>query len=213
MPAELAASIEHTLFAADATAQDVERICQEAREHSFAAVCVNGCRVELARARLEDSPVLVVALAGFPLGASDQDAKRYEAEIAADQGAHEIDFVVNTGWLNDGDYRRVLREMRDIVEAADERPVKAILELELLSPEERLKACDLAVESGVRFIGAGTGFRAAGIAPGDLVQLRDHLAGQLAIKVTTDIRDSQTALALLAAGATRLGVNGTRIIS
>ncbi len=212
MPAELAASIEHTLFAADVTAQDVERVCQEARDHSFAAVCVNGCRVELARARLEDSPVLVVALVGFPLGASDPDAKRYEVEIAADHGAHEIDFVVNTGWLNDGDYRRVLREMRDIiVEAADERPVKAILELELLSPEERLKACDLAVESGVRFIGAGTGFREAGITPGEVVQLRDHLTGQLAIKVTADIRDSQTALALLAAGATRLGVNGTRI--
>jgi deoxyribose-phosphate aldolase len=209
--AKLAAHIEHTLFAADASAQDVEKLCDEARQHGFFGVCVNGSRVELACARLEDSGVQVVALVGFPLGAGDTDAKRYEAEIAADQGAHEIDFVINAGWLNDGDHRRVLREMRDIVEAAEERPVKAILELAQLSEEEKIMACELALDSGVRFLGAGTGFHGPVASVEEVRWLGERLAGQIAIKVAGEIRVAPTARALIEAGATRIGTGGTKL--
>ena len=209
--AKLAAHIEHTLFAADATAQDIEKLCDEARQHSFFGVCVNGSRVELAHARLEDGGVQVVALVGFPLGAAETDAKRYETEIAVDQGAHEIDFVVNTGWLNDGDHRRVLREMRDIVEAADERPVKAMLEWDRLSSEEKIMACELALDSGVRFICAGTGFHGAIPSLEDLKWLRERLTGQIAIKVAGEVRDAQTARMLIEAGVARMGMMGTKL--
>lgn len=209
--AKLAAHIEHTLFAADATAQDLEKLCDEAQQNAFFGVCVNGSRVELARARLEESGVQVVALVGFPFGAGDTDAKRYETEIAVDQGAHEIDFVVNAGWLNDGDHRRVLREMRDIVEAADERPVKAMLEWDRLSSEERIMACELALDSGVRFICAGTGFYGAIPSMEDLNWLRGRLAGEMAIKVAGEIRDTQSAQALIGAGVARLGTVGTKL--
>ena len=208
---KLAAHIEHTLFAADATARDIEKLCDEARQHSFFGVCVNGSRVELARARLEESEVRVVALVGFPLGAGETDAKRYETEIAVDQGAHEIDFVVNAGWLNDGDHRRVLREMRDIVEAADERPVKALLELARLSDEEKIMACELALDSGARFIGAGTGFDGAIASMEDLKLLRSRLKEEIAIKVAGEIRDARTARALIEAGVARLGTIGTKL--
>ena len=201
---ELAARVEHTLFAAEATARDIERLCEEAKQNSFYAVCVNGSRVELTRARVEESAVRVVALIGFPLGAADADAKRYEVEIAIDQGAHEIDFVINHGWLNDGESRLVLRELRDIVEAADERPVKALIELELLSQEEKLLFCKIAQDSGVGFIGAGTGYPNRTTSIDEIRLLSDALVGELGIKAA-GVRDLQTAQALIDAGATRIG--------
>src|SRR5690242_19680345 len=143
--------IELTLFAADASQADVEKLCAESRKRNAFAVCVNGSRVELACSLLEESDVLVVALVGFPLGAADTDAKRYKTEIAVDHGAHEIDFVMNHGLLKDGNSKLVLREMRDIVEAADERSVKVILESSLLTRKEIVTACRLAVEAGVQF--------------------------------------------------------------
>ena len=202
---EIAGRIELTRFAADATARDIERLCDEAREHGCFGVCVNGSRVELACARLEESGRQVVALVGFPLGAGDADAKRYETEIAVDHGAHEIDAVINLGLLKDGDHRRVLRELRDIVEAGDERPVKALLDMALLTEEEKILACELSLDSGVRFVGAFSCGHPSAVSVADVKLLRQRLGGQLGLKVVGDIRDAQTARALLEAGATRLG--------
>ena len=155
----LATRIERALFAPDATRGDIEKLCAEAREHAWFAVCVNGSRVELARTLLEESEVRVVALVGFPTGAGDTDAKRYETEIAADQGAQEIEAVINVGRLKDGDRRFVLREMRDLVEAADEHPVKLVLETHLLAREELLLALELALDSGAQFVATSTDWR------------------------------------------------------
>jgi deoxyribose-phosphate aldolase len=108
------------LLKADATAKDIEQLCAEAREFGFYSVCVNGCRVDQARTLLEDSPIKVAAVVGFPLGAMDADAKRFETEAAIDAGAQEIDVVINIGRLKDGNHKYVLRELRDVVEAAEE---------------------------------------------------------------------------------------------
>ena len=140
-PAELARFIDHTLLKPEATAKDIEQLCAEAREHRFHCVCINGCRVELARHLLDGSDVKVATVAGFPLGAADPDAKRYETETAIDQGADEIDMVMNIGRFKDGDHRYVVRELRDVVEAAEERPVKVILETCLLTNDELIQAC------------------------------------------------------------------------
>jgi deoxyribose-phosphate aldolase len=126
--AEIARFIDHTLLKPEAKVAQVERLCAEAREHGFFSVCVNGSRVELARHCLEDTPVKVAAVVGFPLGAMNSDTKRFETEAAVDEGAQEIDLVLNIGRLKDGDDKYVLRELRDVVEAAEERTVKVILE-------------------------------------------------------------------------------------
>src|SRR5256714_5560685 len=140
---ELAALIEYQLLKPDASVADVDRVCTEARAHGFASVCVNGSRVIRAAARLEESEVKVATVVGFPLGAMDADAKRYETEVAIDNGAQEISVVINIGWLKDGNDAAVLRELRDVVEAADERPVGVILEAGLLTREEQIRACQL----------------------------------------------------------------------
>src|SRR5437870_3446426 len=159
---DLARYIDHTLLRADAAAKDSERLCAEAREHHFYAVCVNGSWVVQARHLLDGSSVKVATVIGFPLGAADSDSKRFETEAAIDNGAQEIDVVINLGRLKDGDDSYVLRELRDVVEAADERPVKAILETCLLSREEKIRACQLAASSGAQFVKTSTGFASRG---------------------------------------------------
>ena len=202
---EMARRIDHTLFAADATRGDIEKLCAEAREHGFFSVCVNGSRVELARTAMEGSEVRVVALVGFPFGAADPDAKRYEVEIAVDQGAHEIDFVINIGRLKDGDSNFVLREMRDVVEAADERPVKAVLESHLLTREEKILACRLALDSGAQFVCNSTDFHAPDVTVEEVRLLRELVGEDFGVKAAGNIRDARMALALIEAGVTRIG--------
>jgi deoxyribose-phosphate aldolase len=202
---DMAQRIDHTLFAADATRGDIEKLCAEAKEHGFFSVCVNGSRVELARTLLEETEVRVVALVGFPLGTADPDAKRYEAEIAADHGAHEIDFAINIGRLKDGDSNFVLREMRDIVEAADERPVKAVLESHLLTREEKILACRMALDSGAQFVCTSTDFHAPDVTVEEVRILRETVGEDFGMKAAGGIRDTRMALALIEAGATRIG--------
>jgi len=207
--AELARRIEHTGISADATAKDIEKLCAEAREHGFYAVCVNGSRVQFARHLLEETPVKVVASAGFPFGAMSSDAKRFETEAAVDDGAHEIDVVLNIGRLKDGDDNFVLRELRDVVEAADERPVKVILETCLLTDEEKVRACRLAVEAGAHFVKTSTGLSTGGATIEDVKLLRATVGPEFGVKASGGIRDAKTALAMIAAGATRLGTSAS----
>jgi deoxyribose-phosphate aldolase len=202
---ELARFVEWELFAPETTRGDIERLCAAARRASVHSVCVNGSRVELAYARLEESGVLVTALVGFPLGAADGDAKRYEAEIAVDHGAQEIDFVLDVGRLKDGDRQEVLREMRDIVEAADERPVKVVLQTHLLTGEETNLACQLALDSGAEFVCNGTDFGTPAVSVEDIKLLRSAVGAKFGVKAAGGIRDAATALALIEAGATRIG--------
>ena len=206
-PRELARYIDHTLLKPDATTKDIERLCAEAREHQFCAVCVNGSRVELARLLLETTGVKVVTVVGFPLGAMDADAKRYEAEAAIDAGAQEIDLVLNIGRLKDGDDKCVLRELRDVVEAADERTVKVILETCLLTREEKIRACQLVLDSGAQFVKTSTGFNTGGATIADVRLLRQVVGPAFGVKAAGGIREPRTALALIEAGATRLGTS------
>jgi deoxyribose-phosphate aldolase len=202
-PAELARRIERILVRPDAMRRDIEQLCAEARAEGSHCVCVNGSHVELACALLEDSEVKVTGLIAFPLGAADTDAKRYETEVAIDHGAQEIEMVLNIGRLKDGDHRYVLRELRDIAEAADQRPVKVILETGLLTPEEVRRVCELALDSGVHCVCTGTGLRSAATVE-DVRSLRASVGEEFGVKAA-GLSDAQTALTLLEAGASRLG--------
>lgn len=211
---KLACYIDHTLLKADATAKDIEKLCREAKEHGFYAVCVHGSWVELARNAVEDSDVKVASVVGFPLGAMETDVKRFETEAATDAGAHEIDMVLNIGRLKEGDDKYVLRELRDIVEAADERPVKVILETCLLNDEQKIRACKLVVEAGAHFVKTSTGFNTGGATLEDVKLLRREVGKDFGVKASGGIRDAVMALAMIEAGATRLGTsNGVAIVS
>jgi deoxyribose-phosphate aldolase len=202
--AELAGLLEQTLAAPEATNEAVQRLCASASELGIRGVCVNGSRVELAYALLEETNVKVTALVGYPFGAADSDVKRYETEVAIDHGAHEIETVLNVGRLKDDDRRYVLRELLDIVEAADERPVKLVLEGGLLTAEEKLVACELVLEAGVHCVCTGSGLRFPAAAP-EVAELRNALGPKFGIKASGGIADVQMASALASAGATRLG--------
>jgi deoxyribose-phosphate aldolase len=204
-PAELARQIEISLWRPEATAKDVQQLCLQAREQKVLGVGVPSSRVELAAALLEDTDVKVTALIGFPLGTMDADAKRYEAEAAVDSGAQEIEMVLNPGRLKEDDRKYVLRELRDVAEAIDERLVKVVLETQLLTRDEILVACELIQDSGAHFVCAGTGL--TGSATVDEIKLlREGIGPKLGIKASADLREVQTVLALIAAGATRLGI-------
>jgi deoxyribose-phosphate aldolase len=205
--ADLPKFLDRTLLKPEATARQIEALCAEARRQGCCAVCVNGSWVALARGRLEDSPVKVATVIGFPLGAMSTDAKRYETEAAIDDGAQEIDAVLNLGRLKEGDDRYVLRELRDIVEAADERTVKVILETCLLSDEEKIRACHLVVASGAHFVKTSTGFNTGGATIADVRLLRETVGPRFGVKAAGGIRTVAAALAMIEAGATRLGVS------
>ena len=211
---ELASYIDHTLLKPDATREQIEQLCTEAAEHQFTSVCVNGSRVELAYSLLEESDVQVCTVVGFPLGAMDTDAKRYETEAAVDAGANEIDMVMNIGRFKDGEHDYIVREIRDVVEAADDRVVKVILETCLLTNDQIEKACKLVVQAQAHFVKTSTGFGNAG-ATLEHVRLMRETVGQFAgVKAAGGVRNSEDARAMIQAGATRIGTsNGIAIVS
>ncbi|MGB0586467.1 MAG: deoxyribose-phosphate aldolase [Limisphaerales bacterium] len=210
---ELASYIDHTLLKPDATRAQVEQLCAEAAEHQFSTVCVNGSRVELAYSLLEDSDVQVCTVVGFPLGAMDADAKRYETEVAVDLGASEIDMVMNIGRFKDGEHDYIVREIRDVVEAADDRVVKVILETCLLTNDEIAQACKLVTQAQAHFVKTSTGFGNAG-ATLEHVRLMRETVGQFAgVKAAGGVRNADDARAMIEAGATRIGTsNGVAIV-
>ena len=211
---ELASYIDHTLLKPDATRAQLEQLCAEAAEHQFSTVCVNGSRVELAYSLLEDCDVQVCTVVGFPLGAMEADAKRYETEVAVDVGASEIDMVMNVGRFKDGEHDYIVREIRDVVEAADDRVVKVILETCLLTNDEIAKACKLVTQAQAHFVKTSTGFGNAG-ATLEHVRLMRETVGQFAgVKAAGGVRNANDAQAMIEAGATRIGTsNGVAIVS
>ena len=211
---ELASYIDHTLLKPDATRAQLEQLCAEAAEHQFSTVCVNGSRVELAYSLLNESDVQVCTVVGFPLGAMDADAKRYETEVAVDLGASEIDMVMNVGRFKDGEHDYIVREIRDVVEAADDRVVKVILETCLLTNDEIAQACKLVTQAQAHFVKTSTGFGNAG-ATLEHVRLMRETVGQFAgVKAAGGVRNANDAQAMIEAGATRIGTsNGVAIVS
>ena len=199
--------LDHTLLAPGATPADVERLCAEAGAHGFAAVCVNGAHVRRCAARLEGSGVKVCSVVGFPLGAADPRVKVHEAGCALEAGARELDMVLQIGALRAGEHAFVVQDIQGVVAAA--RPcgarIKVILETGLLTAEELVTACRLAEDAGADFVKTSTGFGPRGASCEDVARLRACVGSRLGIKAAGGIRTLDVALALLDAGATRLG--------
>jgi deoxyribose-phosphate aldolase len=204
---QIARLIDYPLLRADATVENVERACALAREHHFAAVVVNSSYLEHVRHFLEGSDIKAVAVVGFPLGGTDSDTKRYETEVAVDHGAQEIDVVMNIGRFKSGDDKYVLRELRDVAEAADERIVKVIIETCLLTDDEKRRACQLILDSGAHFVKTSTGYGTAGAVVADVKLLRESVGPKFGVKASGGIRDYAMAMALIGAGADRLGTS------
>jgi deoxyribose-phosphate aldolase len=204
---QIASYIEHTLLKPDATAADIEKLCAEARQHHFLGVCINCGWVRHARLFLQDTDIIVVSVAGFPLGATSTAAKCFETKSAIAQGADEIDVVLNIGRLKQGDDSYVQKELREVVRAADSHPVKVILETCLLNKNEKIRACRLAVESGARFVKTSTGFNSGGATTADVALMRKTVGPEFGIKAAGGIRDAETAIAMIGAGANRLGAS------
>lgn len=209
---ELAHLIEHTLRSADATRAQIENLCQEARTHGFGSVCVNSSRITQAAHWLDESDVKLTCAVDFPLGASDMDVKRYETEVAVDGGAQFIELSLNVGRLKDGDDAYLLREFRDIVEAADERPVSVYFDVMLLTGEEIRRSSKLAVEASLKGITLGGGSDAT--STGELVKLvRDTAGAEIGLKVDHQSFTLAEIASLVNAGATRFGMmQGVRLM-
>jgi deoxyribose-phosphate aldolase len=203
----LARYIDHTLLQPEASLKQIEQLCAEARDHRFHAVCVNGSWVTQARHFLDGCDVKVATVVGFPLGATDSDTKRFETETAIDNDAQEIDVVMHIGRLKGGDDAYVLRELRDVVEAADERPVKVIIETCLLTQAEKIRACRIVLDAGAQFVKTSSGFSTGGATVEDVKLLREIVGEKFGVKAAGGIRDTQTALAMIEAGADRLGTS------
>ncbi len=209
----LAPLIDHTLLKADARREQVLALCREARHYGFAAVCVLPRHLALAVKALAGSPVRAVTVVGFPLGASLTSVKAFEAAGAVRQGAGELDMVLAVGALKDGDDAYARRDIRAVVRAAAGRPVKVILETALLTDAEKRRACRLALEAGARFVKTSTGL-AGGATAADVRLLRREVGERAGVKASGGIRTCREALAMVRAGATRLGTSaGVAIVT
>ncbi len=200
-------TIDHTILNPDATKDEVIKVIDEAKAYDFASVCLEPCWVTLAAERLADSKVKVCTVIGFPLGANTKTVKAFEAKEAVENGADEVDMVLNIGALKSGEYDSVLEDMKAVREAAKDAVVKVILETCLLTDEEKKKACALAKEAGMDFVKTSTGFSTAGATTDDVKLMREAVGDAMGVKASGGIRDRETAEAMIAAGASRIGAS------
>lgn len=206
--ARIADFIDHTLLKAEATSSDIDQLCDEAREHQFAAVCVNPVWVSRCAARLAQSGVAVATVIGFPLGAATSSIKRAEAARAVADGATELDMVAAIGHIKSGDWLHVADDVSAVVEGAAGRLVKVIIESAALTPVEIIKASAVARERGAHYVKTSTGFHPAGGASAEAVALMRLVVGDaLGVKASGGVRDCAMALRMIASGATRIGTS------
>lgn len=211
----LAGMIDHTLLKPDATADKIAQLCFEARKHHFASVCVNPTNVKLCADLLRNSDVKVCTVIGFPLGATSTEVKVFETRNALENGATEIDMVINIGALKAGDSELVARDIREVVAVAHEADalVKVIIETALLNDNEKVVACLLAKEAGADFVKTSTGFSSGGATVHDVALMRRTVGPDLGVKAAGGIHTHEEAEQLIAAGATRIGASaGIKII-
>jgi len=206
---DLARYIDHTLLKADATREELKRLCEEARTYGFASVCVNSANVRFCKSLLQGTPVMTVAVVGFPLGAMVPEAKAFETREAIRNGADEIDMVINLGALKSRDYDLVLEDIRKVVQAAAPRKVKVILETGSLTRNEKIIACTLAKMAGAHFVKTSTGFGPGGATAEDVALMKEVVGEALEVKASGGIRTQEDALAMIAAGATRIGASAS----
>lgn len=211
----LAGMIDHTLLKPDATSDKIAQLCFEARKYHFASVCVNPTHVKLCSDLLKGSDVKVCTVIGFPLGATSPEVKAFETRNALENGATEIDMVLNIGALKAGETDLVARDIRGVVEVAHAAKalVKVIIETALLSDEEKVVACLLAKEAGADYVKTSTGFSGGGATVHDIALMRRTVGPTLGVKASGGIHTHEEAEALVAAGATRIGASaGVKII-
>lgn len=205
---ELNRMIDHTLLKPNATQEDVIQLIEEAKQYRFFSVCVNPFWVALAKERLTHTDVAVCTVIGFPLGANTTEVKAYETKDAILNGAVEVDMVLNIGALKSGQYNKVLKDIQAVVqEAQDQALVKVIIETALLTEEEKIKACELAKEAGADFVKTSTGFSTSGAQVEDIRLMREVVGPTMGVKASGGIHNEHQALAMLEAGATRIGTS------
>jgi deoxyribose-phosphate aldolase len=210
----LASLIDHTLLKPDATREEIEQLCREAAQFCFASVCVNPNWVPLCREMLRNSGVKVCTVIGFPSGAHLPDAKAYEARRAVEQGAEEVDMVINIGALKSRDYALVEQDIRGVVQAVGkDTVVKVILETSLLTRDEKIMGATLAKAAGADFVKTSTGFAGGGATVEDVKLLRETVGPEIGVKASGGVRTQEDARAMVAAGATRIGASaGIKIV-
>jgi deoxyribose-phosphate aldolase len=206
----IASMIDHTLLKPEATEEMIEKLCNEAKENGFAAVCVNPFYVRKAKELLKGTGVKVATVVGFPLGANVKEVKAYETKKAIEDGAEEIDMVINIGALKNRDYETVKEDIKAVVEEARGKAiVKVIIETCLLTDEEKVRACELAKEAGAHYVKTSTGFNSSGATVEDVKLMKETVGESMKVKASGGIRDYKTAKAMVDAGASRLGTSSS----
>lgn len=203
----IASMIDHTLLKPEATPAQVERLCAEAAEYHFASVCVNPVYIPLAARLLKGTGVKVCCVVGFPLGAIAPEQKAAEAASCAAMGAEELDMVIHVGAAKAGDWALVQRDIEGVVKAAAGYTVKVIIETCLLTDEEKVKACEAAKAAGAHFVKTSTGFSTGGATTHDIALMRKTVGPEMGVKASGGIRDYETAMAMIEAGANRIGAS------
>ncbi|MBR6007637.1 MAG: deoxyribose-phosphate aldolase [Clostridia bacterium] len=209
----IAAYIDNTLLKADATPEMIKRICAESVELKTASVCVNPAYVPLVKKCLEGSGVKTCCVIGFPLGMNATRVKAFEAAAAVEDGAEELDMVINVGMLKAGDAAYVKNDIKAVVDAAKGRLVKVIIETCLLTDEEKVLACELAKEAGADFVKTSTGFSTAGANAHDIALMRKTVGPEMGVKASGGVRDYAFAMELINAGASRIGASSGKKIA
>lgn len=208
MTKNYAKMIDHTLLKAEATKEQIEKLCAEAKQHGFASVCVNPTWVKLCSELLQGTEVLVCTVIGFPLGANTSAVKAFEAKDAIANGAKEVDMVINIGALKDKNYELVQADIAAVVEAAKGSAiVKVIIESCLLTDEEKVKACELSVAAGADFVKTSTGFSTGGATAEDIALMRKTVGPDLGVKASGGVRSLEDMKKMVEAGATRIGAS------
>ena len=202
---DIAKYIDHTVLAANATQEKIEKLCEEAKQWTFASVCVNTCWTKFCAEQLKGTGVNVCVVVGFPLGAMCTKAKAYEAKCAVEDGADEVDMVINIGWLKDGKDDLVEEDIRQVKKACGDKHLKVIIEACLLTDEEKVRACELSVKAGADFVKTSTGFSTGGAKVEDVALMRKTVGPNTGVKAAGGIRTYEDALKMIEAGANRLG--------
>ena len=210
---ELASYIDHTLLKPEASREQIRAVCNEAKQYHFASVCVNSCWVPLIAEELKGSGVSVCCVIGFPLGASLSSVKAFEAREAVAAGAQEIDMVINVGAVKSGGWELVREDIAAVNAAKGTAKLKVIIETCLLTDEEKVRVCQIAKEAGADFVKTSTGFSTGGATVHDVELMRRAVGPEMGVKASGGIRTLADALAMIEAGASRLGASaGVKII-
>ncbi|NNI31938.1 deoxyribose-phosphate aldolase [Pasteurella multocida] len=203
---QIAQFIDHTALTAEKTEQDIIQLCDEAITHQFWSVCINSAYIPLAKQKLAGTPVKICTVVGFPLGANLSTVKAFETTEAIKAGADEIDMVINVGWIKSNKWDAVEKDIATVLAACAGKPLKVILETFLLSKDEIVKACEICKTLNVAFVKTSTGFNRGGATKED-VALMKRTVGDIGVKASGGVRDTETAIAMINAGASRIGAS------